>query len=58
MKVFMVRYRNRGPGSKAVEADTQEEAMERFDAWRDQLMNKEVYSKAISAHELNILRKQ
>lgn len=55
-KIFMVSHKNRGPATKAVEAESKEEAMEKFNAWRETLKNKENYSTALNAHELNILR--
>lgn len=54
--IFMVNYRNRGPAAKAVEANSKEEAMAKFNAWVETKEDKEQYSKALNAHELNILR--
>lgn len=56
MTIFMVNYKNRGPASKAVEANSKEEAKDKFNAWRDKQEDKEKYSEALGAYELKVLK--
>lgn len=56
MTIYMVNYKHRGPAAKAVEANSKEEAKDKFNAWRDKLEEKEKYSEALHAYELKILK--
>ena len=56
MKIFMVVYRNNGLGQKGVIANSEKEAMVKFDKWRQEQVNKEYLSEAIRAYELELIK--
>lgn len=54
--IYMVRYRHFGVAQIGVEATSKEEAMRKFNAWRERLANKEDYSEAINSYELRVIK--
>lgn len=55
MKVFMVVYRNHGFAQKGVLANSEREAMQKFNRWRDEQINKAYFSEATRAYELELI---
>jgi len=56
MKIYMVRYFYRGSAQKAVEAESKEDAIEKYDSWKETREDSDKYSKAHGAYELDILK--
>lgn len=54
--IFMVKYRHFGVAQIAVEANDKSEAMCKFNEWRNKRADKEDYSEAINAYEMNVIR--
>lgn len=56
MKIFMVVYRKNGLSQKGVMAKNENEAMTKFNIWRENQVNKTYFGEAIRAYELEIIR--